>query len=169
MLAGIQKGLLICASLVLFFTLVRGQTDRYDNTPILPLKEWGYVNTNAPATLKVNNPGSLSECACDFTLNKCDLDCCCDPLCSDVQKNTFTCIDELFKRRPENDAQCYNSPIMHRVNSREGFQVFMHELQGIFCVVRNNSPALAYSIAHSEGDETVSSNKINEIKRNVYY
>lgn len=84
-----------------------------------------YVNTKALDTQNESvqiTPSTLNTlCACDTTRNACDIKCCCDPDCKDVNalKSTynFICRDTLG----EVQETCYQKKYLWTINPGVGF------------------------------------------------
>lgn len=84
-----------------------------------------YVNTKALDTQNESvqiTPSTLNTlCACDTTRNACDINCCCDPNCKDVNalKSTynFICRDTLG----EVQETCYQKKYLWTINPGVGF------------------------------------------------
>ncbi|XP_065178359.1 tectonic-1-like [Sycon ciliatum] len=89
------------------------------------------------SSLPSNSDPRTSECVCDLYVGLCDVNCCCDPDCSAVDRTAFsTCIDITFKGAV---TSCVSSYLV--ADSNSGYHTVRDESNSLFCVSVDNNPA----------------------------
>lgn len=78
---------------------------------------------------------SKNGCTCDLIRNACDIDCCCDPDCTDGQKQVF----QMCQHVEDKEDQKYCKHLRH---TYVNFSLQETEIQNndLFCIVRKNAP-----------------------------
>uniref|UniRef100_A0A1I8NSV9 Uncharacterized protein n=1 Tax=Stomoxys calcitrans TaxID=35570 RepID=A0A1I8NSV9_STOCA len=98
------------------------------NTTVAPLDP---INTSTSSI-----PRSNKYCFCDMTLHGCDINCCCDPDCSDEALQVFKCLKEVINDFELHEGRFEDFKFQHGLPSCE-------VNDGWLCVFRTNMPLAA--------------------------
>ncbi|XP_033628209.1 uncharacterized protein LOC117290773 isoform X1 [Asterias rubens] len=107
-------------------------------------------DVSQPQTERViTNPAytEVSPCPCDLTSNKCDVNCCCDSLCSEEDQTAFICIPGIpgGNFTIQDDYNCKTQAI------------FKSDWSPFLCVETDNSPYLGYYFSSRPGTRNAAS------------
>ncbi|KAL1516568.1 hypothetical protein ABEB36_000468 [Hypothenemus hampei] len=80
--------------------------------------------------------GISDVCTCNLQFNICDINCCCDPDCSQTDKRIFQYC-QIESNSYLDDRYCHYTKLLYINNTQFHWQV---DQNGLFCVVRSNKP-----------------------------